>query len=91
MNYSKFSLADAEKRDSQKAEEKDASTGLNLDQKQMNELLAMIQKGMQTKFEVDKDYEAQHPEESAGAEKAGQAPEGESEIPKEKDIGVTEQ
>ena len=66
--YSKVTLEMAEQRIKDTENKKDISKDINISQEKLNELLAVVQKGLDTKFEVDDKFKKANPELSEGAE-----------------------
>tara|TARA_R110002051_G_scaffold155928_1_gene227773 strand:+ start:2623 stop:4977 length:2355 start_codon:yes stop_codon:yes gene_type:complete len=66
--YSKISLEMAEQRIKDTEDKKDVAKDTNLNKEELEQLLAVVQKGLDTKFEVDKNYKLANPELSEGAE-----------------------
>jgi len=88
IEYSKFSLKDAEMRDKVDTEKKDATKDLNITPQNLEVLMALIQKGLDTKVEVSPEYKQANPEQSEGAQVGLEKPSEESEVPLEKTEGV---
>ena len=88
IEYSKVSLADAEQRIQNESKQKDVTKDIKISPDNLKELYALIQKGLDTKFVVDKSYKDANPELSEGATVGLEKPSEESEVPLEKTEGV---
>ena len=68
IQYSKVTLEMAEQRIKDTESKKDISKDININQEGLDQLLAVVQKGLDTKFEVDDKFKKANPELSEGAE-----------------------
>ena len=68
IEYSKVTLEMAEKRIKETEGKKDLTGELKISPQNLEQLLAVVQKGLDTKFEVDKSFKEANPELSEGAE-----------------------
>jgi len=87
IEYSKVTLADAEQRIQDESKQKDVTKDLKITPENLKELYALIQKGLDTKIEVSKEYKDANPELSEGATVGMEKASDESEV-KAKTEGV---